>query len=64
MAENTSRTREMRLRETAKRQGLTLTKSRRRDPRAIDYGHWYLHRGDQQLLDAADLAAVEAFLTR
>lgn len=64
MGETPSRTREMRLRETAKRQGLTLTKSRRRDPRAIDYGHWYLHDGDQLVLDAADLNTIEQHLNR
>jgi len=31
--------REVRLRETAKRRGLLLSKSRRRDPRALDYGY-------------------------
>ena len=34
--------RENRLRRMASRQGLILRKSRRRDPRAIDYGDWYL----------------------
>src|SRR5262249_32260462 len=34
------RTREIRLRNTAKRQGLELVKSRRRDPRAIGFGCW------------------------
>lgn len=34
--------RENRLREAAKRQGLTLTRSRRRDPRAIGYGRYWL----------------------
>lgn len=44
-AQNRSRadiSREARLRNTAKRQGLTLTKSRRRDPLAIDYGLYFL----------------------
>ena len=36
------RTRETRLRRAAQRQGLTLTKSRRRDPRALDYGLYFL----------------------
>jgi hypothetical protein len=34
--------RENRLRRAAQRQGLTLTKSRRRDPRATDYGTYML----------------------
>jgi hypothetical protein len=34
--------RENRLRRMAERQGYILRKSRRRDPRAIDYGTWYL----------------------
>ncbi len=34
---------ETRLREAAKRRGLGLVKSRRHDPRALDYGgHWLL----------------------
>jgi hypothetical protein len=34
--------RENRLRRAARRQGLKLTKSRRRDPRALDYGRYWL----------------------
>ena len=34
--------RENRLRRAAERQGLFLHKTRRRDPRAIDYGLWML----------------------
>jgi hypothetical protein len=34
--------RENRLRRAAQRQGLELRKIRRRDPRAIDYGRWWL----------------------
>jgi len=34
--------RENRLRRAAQRQGLTLAKSRRRDPRATDYGTYML----------------------
>jgi hypothetical protein len=36
----TEKVRENRLRRMAERQGLALRKSRRRDPRAIDYGGW------------------------
>jgi hypothetical protein len=34
--------RENRLRRAAARQGLILRKSRRRDPRALDYGNYWL----------------------
>ena len=40
--EATGRTREDRLRRRAKRQGLRLVKSRRRDPQAADYGRYAL----------------------
>jgi hypothetical protein len=62
--------RENRLRRMAARQGLQLIKSRRRDPRAIDYGqYWiadarsnFLHKGPYN--DGfADLDQVEQFLT-
>ena len=43
MAPNTAeKVRENRLRRMAERQGLALRKSRRRDPRAIDYGVFWL----------------------
>lgn len=43
MASNTSqKARENRLRRMADRQGLLLVKSRRRDPRALDYGQYVL----------------------
>lgn len=38
----TDKVRENRLRRMAERQGLALFKSRRRDPRAIDYGCWMI----------------------
>ena len=65
----TNKVRENRLRRMAERQGLTITKSRRRDPRATDYGiYWIadartnlLHKGPYQ--DGfRDLDEVEAFL--
>lgn len=34
--------RERALRRAAQRQGLHLTRSSRRDPRALDYGHWWI----------------------
>ena len=36
------KTRETRLRRMADRQGFQLVKSRRRDPRSIDYGRWMI----------------------
>jgi hypothetical protein len=38
--------RENRLRRMAKRQGLELHKSRRQDPRALDYGRYWLTLGE------------------
>jgi hypothetical protein len=37
--------RENRVRRVAERRGYTLSKSRRRDPLATDYGQWQLSRG-------------------
>ncbi|MBA3260918.1 MAG: hypothetical protein H0T69_00280 [Thermoleophilaceae bacterium] len=42
MTDTAEKTRETRLRRMAKRQGLTLRKSPRRDPRAYDYGSYIL----------------------
>lgn len=63
--------RENRLRRMAARQGLALTRSRRRDPRALDYGLYWLSRGKGQITDSDDsvlsgvtLDEVEAYLTR
>lgn len=39
---STLKVRENRLRRMADRQGLMLQKSRRRDPRAVDYGSYWL----------------------
>jgi hypothetical protein len=50
--------RENRLRRMAERQGLRLTKTRRRDPRALDYGEYRL-----QGKRCANLDEVEALLT-
>jgi hypothetical protein len=38
--ENAEKVRENRLRRVAERQGLALVRSRRRDPRAIDFGRY------------------------
>lgn len=45
MADQDVKVRENRLRRAAERQGLRLEKSRRRDPRAYDYGTYYLVQG-------------------
>lgn len=53
--------RENRLRRMAKRQGLELVKSRRRDPRALDFGAY-------QLVGASEVGAtldeIEEYLNR
>lgn len=56
--------REDRLRRVAQRRGLELTKSRRRDPQAWDYGIYQLVNGDGEvLLATANLDTVERSLT-
>jgi hypothetical protein len=66
---SSERTRETRLRRMAERQGLRLTKSRRRDLRALDYGEYYIVEPNTNALVAGDyhslpdLDAVEAWLT-
>lgn len=64
MADSSFKTRENRIRRMAERQGLTLTKSRRRDPRAVEYGRYYILRDGIQVLDTTSLADVERFLTQ
>lgn len=57
--------RENRLRRMADRQGQTLSKNRRRDPRAVDYGQWTLTdttTGETTLSGRLD--EIEAYLTR
>lgn len=39
-----AKVRENRLRRVAARQGLRLVRSRRRDPRALDFGRYWLYR--------------------
>jgi hypothetical protein len=57
--------RENLLRRMAARQGLTLHKSRTRDPRALDYGRWYLADKNAVLVggERMDIDDVEHFLT-
>jgi hypothetical protein len=57
-----TKTRETRLRRMAERQGLTITKSRRRDPRAIDYGHWWVSGGGRRSVELTDIDALERYL--
>jgi hypothetical protein len=56
--------RENRLRRMAERQGLRLVKSRRRDPRAIDYGTYRLMAGPDPVpeTNGLDLEAIERWL--
>lgn len=67
MPRTTEIVRENRLREAAKRQGYRLVKSRRRDPRALDFGSYTIVTDDQTRAAVAqqlpDLGAVEAWLT-
>ena len=70
MATESDRTRETRLRRMAERQGLHLEKSRRRDPRALDYGEYYVSDATTGVQLAGyshslrDLDAVEYWLNR
>lgn len=65
--------RENRLRRMAERQGLKLMKSRRRDPRAYDYGGYSLVDEHSKALVLGEVAGrmyganldeIETFLTR
>src|SRR4051812_1755129 len=68
----TEKSHETRLRRMAERQGLRLEKSRRRDPRALDYGRFMLLDarmntvvgGAETGRHSWDLEDVEEFLTR
>ncbi len=60
---NDSKVRENRLRRMADRQGLTLTKSRRRDPRALDYGKWTITSQTEPGWQVAELVGHEHGLT-
>lgn len=54
--DNETKARENRMRAAAQRQGLLLTKSRRRDPRALDYNTW-------TLVDLEDYDVVDELMT-
>lgn len=64
----TDKVRENRLRRMAERQGLVFTRSRRRDPRALDYGLYWLtdaRTGEYRTpQEGATLDEIEAYLTR
>jgi hypothetical protein len=62
--ENEEKVRENRLRRMAERQGYKLEKSRRRDPRATDYGLYRLVPAKGKPRDFPSVDAVEEFLTR
>jgi hypothetical protein len=62
--ENAEKVRENRLRQWAKDQGYELHKSRRRDPRAKDYGTYQLVPARGKPRDFPDIDAVEKFLSR
>ena len=47
----------------ASRQGLQLMKSRRRDPRALDYGTYWLVDASGVEVASGDVDAIEARLT-
>ena len=59
--------REARLRDTAARRGFRLSKSRRRDPKAADYGHYHLTDVQGKSVvggsSGADLDTIEAYLS-
>jgi hypothetical protein len=68
MADQTDKVRENRVRRMAERQGLILRKSRRRDPRALDFGGYRLIDADANFLVypdqyGTDLDGIEEFLT-
>jgi|DEB19_MinimDraft_3_1074340.scaffolds.fasta_scaffold688818_1 hypothetical protein len=62
--ENAEKVRENRLRRWAEGQGYKLEKSRRRDPRAKDYGQFTLTPEKGKPKTFASVDEVEAFLSR
>ena len=54
MADQSEKVRENRLRRMADRQGLRLEKSRRRDPRALDFGTYMLVNAYRNTIAAGD----------
>jgi hypothetical protein len=63
MTSTNPKVRENRLRATAKRRGLVLTKTRTRDPLALDYGLWRLaNTRGRVVFQHRHLGAVERYL--
>ena len=62
MVESEFHNRVKRVRRAAQRQGLVLRKVRRRDPLAVDYGHWTLREG-RTLVALPSLDVVETYLS-
>jgi hypothetical protein len=62
--EQDDKVRENRLRRMAERQGFALSKNRRRDPQAWDYGLWFLINPDLNaiVLENVHLDDVEEWL--
>jgi hypothetical protein len=56
------KTRETRLRRMAERQGLRLVKSRRRDPRAIDFGDFMLVDAETNSIVVGEIGRVRCSL--
>lgn len=50
------------VRRAAKRQGLTLRKIRRMDPRALDYGRFQLLRDKKVIVDNATFGDIKAYV--
>ena len=64
-SDNTARkTRETRLRRMAERRGLRLKKSRQRDPKALDFGKfWLVGEPGNNRIELVDLDDLERYLT-
>lgn len=56
------RNRQQKIRNAAKRQGFTLSKTRRVDPRAPDYGTWTLSDASGRIIVHGKITDVEAYL--
>ena len=62
MARHPDKVAENRVRRQVGRRGLVLTKSRRRDPAATDYGRYYVRDGRRLLVELGGLSEVEDWL--
>jgi hypothetical protein len=62
-ADSGQKVRENRLRAAVARQGYRLVKSRRRDPKAVDHGRYYItDASDRRVADLPDLDAVDRWV--